>query len=114
MACSITLNPIYLRRGKELSYNGFREHHMLGAFINLLCAVAYFARVVASFTDGDGFVVLTSYRYVVHMVTCPLLVRTPFFPATPNQPPMILPNIIRRPSTCYGTWRHRTSFRLEL
>jgi len=69
------LNVHEIGRGKEFSYDGFREQHVLGAFINLICMVAYFAKVVASFTDGDGFVVLTSYRYVLHLVTCPLLVR---------------------------------------
>jgi len=46
---------------------------MLGVFINLFCAVAYFAKVIAAHSGDDGFEVFTTMRYVDYLTTCPLL-----------------------------------------
>mmetsp|Transcript_1896 Transcript_1896/g.3418 ORF Transcript_1896/g.3418 Transcript_1896/m.3418 type:complete len:420 (+) Transcript_1896:47-1306(+) len=59
--------------GKESYYNGYREQNMLGVFINLFCAVAYFAKVIASHSDDDGFRAFTTIKYVDYLTTCPLL-----------------------------------------
>eukprot|EP00961_Rhodomonas_salina_P051704 694485-Rhodomonas_salina.2 len=67
-------------RGKESYYNGFREQNMLGVFINLFCAVAYFAKIIAAHTDDVGFQPFTTIKYVDYLTTCPLLVRR--YPAT--------------------------------
>ena len=32
----------------EAYYNGFREHHLLGVFINLFCCLAYYAKILES------------------------------------------------------------------
>eukprot|EP00961_Rhodomonas_salina_P214542 2897485-Rhodomonas_salina.1 len=67
--------------GKEAYYNGFREQNMLGVFINLFCAVAYFAKVVAAHADDDGFKVFTTIKYLDYLTTCPLLVSSALQPS---------------------------------
>lgn len=49
--------------GEELYFNGFREQNLLGVFINLLCALSYFSKMLES-TTGYGFAPFTEYRYV--------------------------------------------------
>ena len=59
----------------EMFYNGFREHHMLGMFINLFCALSYFAKMIESMTEqGAGFPVFTTIKYLDYLFTCPLTV----------------------------------------
>uniref|UniRef100_A0A7S4L0Y3 Uncharacterized protein n=1 Tax=Guillardia theta TaxID=55529 RepID=A0A7S4L0Y3_GUITH len=59
--------------GNENYYNGFREQNMLTVIINLWCALAYFAKVLQSHSDDDGFVPLTKIPYLDYATTCPLL-----------------------------------------
>jgi len=59
--------------GKESYYNGFREQNMLTVFINLWCAIAYFAKVLQSHSNDNGFAPLTVIPYVDYCTTCPLL-----------------------------------------
>ncbi|EKX45953.1 hypothetical protein GUITHDRAFT_107989 [Guillardia theta CCMP2712] len=59
--------------GQEKYYNGYREQNMLGVFINLWCAVSYFAKIIQSQSNNDGFVIFTTLRYVDYCMTCPIL-----------------------------------------
>nr|AHH02113.1 protein 84 [synthetic construct] len=60
--------------GKEVYYNGYREQNMLGVFINLWCAVAYFAKVIQAHGGDDvAFAPLTTVKYIDYITTCPLL-----------------------------------------
>lgn len=47
--------------GNERYFNGFREQNLLGTFINLLCALSYFAKLLEA-TTGYGFAPFTAYR----------------------------------------------------
>ncbi|EKX54449.1 hypothetical protein GUITHDRAFT_99928 [Guillardia theta CCMP2712] len=59
--------------GTESFYNGFKEQNMLTVFINLWCALAYFAKVLQSHSNDNGFAPLTVIPYVDYCTTCPLL-----------------------------------------
>lgn len=48
---------------------------MLGMFINLFCALSYFAKMIESMTEqGAGFPVFTTIKYLDYLFTCPLTV----------------------------------------
>jgi len=54
----------------EKYYHGFREENMLGMFINLFCALSYYAKILESMTEeGAGFAPLTSIRYLDYCLT---------------------------------------------
>jgi hypothetical protein len=54
----------------EKYYHGFREHNMLAMFINLFCALSYYAKILESMTEaGAGFAPLTTIRYLDYCFT---------------------------------------------
>lgn len=54
----------------EAYYNGFREHHLLGVFINLFCCLAYYAKILESMTEhGAGFPIFTTIKYMDYVFT---------------------------------------------
>ena len=60
---------------KHTYFHGFREQNMLGMFINLYCALSYFAKILESMTEnGAGFAPFTTIHYLDYCFTCPLIV----------------------------------------
>ena len=54
----------------EKYYHGFRENNMLAMFINLFCALSYYAKILESMTEeGAGFAPLTTIRYLDYCLT---------------------------------------------
>lgn len=69
MATHLEYPPLVQGRSEKY-YNGFREQNMIGMFINLFCAISYFAKILETMTEkGAGFAPLTTIRYLDYCFT---------------------------------------------